>query len=60
MTGDPKVYIAMEDDGGQLVVKGPLSLLDRLVTTLTAQKAQPKIEPAPAAESQEAQHDRQG
>lgn len=37
MTGEPFVYIALQDDGGQLVIDGPLSLLDRLVTTLTRQ-----------------------
>ena len=39
MSQEPKVYIALEDDAGQLVVKGPLSLLDRLVATLAGRKA---------------------
>ena len=48
MTKEPTVYIALESDAGQLVIDGPLSLLDRLVKSLAAQKTEAKPEPAPA------------
>jgi len=63
VTGKPKVYIALEGEEGQLVVNGPLSLLDRLVTTLAAQKTElsakqtPTTEPKPRAEPKEGKHD---
>jgi hypothetical protein len=41
MRHEPKVYIAVEDEAGQLIVHGPLKLFDRLVTTLTGQSSQP-------------------
>jgi len=44
MTQEPKVYIALESDAGQLVVDGPLSLFDRLVATLTAERADQTIQ----------------
>ena len=39
MTQEPKVYIALEDEDGQLVIDGPLSLFDRLVATMRASGA---------------------
>ena len=57
MSREPKVYIAVEDEAGQLIVHGPLKLLDRLVTTLTGQGSQSKPEPELAPESQEAPRD---
>lgn len=56
MGKEPKVYIALENDTGQLVVDGPLSLLDQLVKALTTQKAQSKAELA-AEPAQEDRHD---
>ncbi len=50
MSREPKVYIALEDEGGQLIVDGPLKLLDRLVTTLTGQRRQPAPVAAPEPE----------
>lgn len=46
----PKVYIAVEGEDGQLVIDGPLSLLDKLVAALSAQKPQAPTKPAPPAE----------
>jgi hypothetical protein len=54
MSREPKVYIAVEDEAGQLIVHGPLELLDRLVTTLTRQSSQSKPLPERATEPQEA------
>lgn len=53
MPKEPNVYIALEDDAGQLVVKGPLSLLDRLVATMTGRSAGTAT-PAPIAASEAA------
>lgn len=52
MTQDAKVYIALEDEDGQLVVKGPLSLFDRLFTTLAGCKAPAHDQATPAQEAQ--------
>jgi hypothetical protein len=57
MSREPKVYIALEDEAGQLIVHGPLELLDQLVTTLTGQGSQRKRVPELAPESQEAPRD---
>lgn len=39
MGKDPRVYIAVEGDGGQLVIDGPLSLLERFIRTLQPEAA---------------------
>lgn len=52
MAQDAKVYIALEDEDGQLVVKGPLSLLDRLFTTLAGRKAPDHDQTTPAQAAQ--------
>lgn len=65
MSEEPKVFISLDSGPGQqLVVKGSLSLLDRLVTTLTKQrgevaagKAEPATEQPTHNDSQAAHHD---
>lgn len=51
MNGEPKVYIAVEDESGQLIVRGPLELLERLLTTLAGQRSPSKAEPELTAET---------
>lgn len=46
MTQEPRVFISLEGETGQqLVVKGPLHLLSRLLETMTARQPEPVIEP---------------
>ena len=54
MRRELKVYIALENEAGQLVVQGPLELLDRLVTTLAGRGSQPEREAGLGSEPQEA------
>lgn len=49
MGREPKVYIAVENEAGQLIVHGPLELLDQLVTTLAGQGGRRNRVPEPAA-----------
>lgn len=52
MTQEPRVYISLEDDAGQLIIKGPLSLFDRLIVTLAARRAAGPDLAIPAQEAQ--------
>jgi malonyl CoA-acyl carrier protein transacylase len=54
MKREPKVYIALENEAGQLVIQGPLELLDRLVATLAGHARPSPHTPDEASEPQDA------